>query len=94
MFVRKGWDVYVRTPLSAAEPAGPCLKSSPASPCSLLKNTGQLPFWRTRRWEPGTGKAAGVCRESVSLHLYGDLLKEIVPRWLTTNDAIMRSYFD
>jgi fermentation-respiration switch protein FrsA (DUF1100 family) len=95
MFVRKGWDVYV----SDAVERG---RSGFASPDVWLGEPIFLPyadpFERFRigegdgSWNPDPTKQKLMPGVQFSVDAYANYMKQIVPRWLSTDDAVIAGY--
>jgi pimeloyl-ACP methyl ester carboxylesterase len=95
MFIRKGWDVYV----SDAVERG---RSGFASPDVWSGEPIFLPyadpFERFRigsgegSWDPDPAKQKLMPNEQFPVEAYANYMKQIVPRWLTTDDAVLAGY--
>jgi len=95
MFVRKGWDVYV----SDAVEHG---RSGFASPDVWLGEpiflTYADPFERFRigagdgSWDPDPTKQKLMPGLQFPVDAYANYMKQMVPRWLSTDDAIIAGY--
>ena len=96
MFVRKGWDVYVSDAVERGRAGWAMPEVFTGEPVFTAEQTPwvNFRFGESGAWSPEPGKRQPFAGSQFPFDSYGDLLKEIVPRWLTTNDAIMRSYLD
>ncbi len=96
MFVRKGWDVYVSDAVERGRAGWAMPEVFTGEPVFTAEQTPwvNFRFGEPDSWSPEPGKRRPFAGSRFPFDAYGDLLKEIVPRWLTTNDAIMRSYLD
>jgi pimeloyl-ACP methyl ester carboxylesterase len=96
MFVRKGWDVYVSDAVERGRAGWAMPEVFTGEPVFTAEQTPwvNFRFGEPGAWSPDPGKRQPFAGSQFPFDSYGDLLKEIVPRWLTTNDAIMRSYLD
>ncbi len=96
MFVRKGWDVYVSDAVERGRAGWAMPEVFTGEPVFTAEKTPwvNFRFGEPGAWSPEPEKRRAFAGSQFPFDSYGDLLKEIVPRWLTTNDAIMRSYLD
>jgi pimeloyl-ACP methyl ester carboxylesterase len=95
IFVRKGWDTYV----SDAVERGRAGFASPdvwsGDPVFL---TYADPFERFRigdgegSWNPEAGKRKVLAGSQFPTEAYAEYMKQIVPRWLSTDDAVINAY--
>ncbi len=94
MFVRKGWDVYVSDAVERGRAgwampevfAGEPVFSSARTPWVNFR------FGDPASWSPDPAQRRPFAGSQFPFEAYDDLLKQLVPRWLTTNDAIMAAY--
>jgi pimeloyl-ACP methyl ester carboxylesterase len=95
MFLRKGWDVYVS---DAVERGRSSFASSDIWPGEPIFLTYADPFERFRigtgegSWNPDPAKQKLMPEEQFPVEAYANYMKQIVPRWLTTNDAVLAGY--
>jgi len=94
MFVRKGWDVYVSDAVERGRAGWAMPDVFAGEPVFTSIGT---PWVNFRLGQPSAWSLDPALRRSFPgsqfpLDAYGDLLKQIVPRWVTTNDAIMAAY--
>jgi pimeloyl-ACP methyl ester carboxylesterase len=95
MFVRKGWDVYVSDAVERGRSgfASPDVWSD--DPIFL---TYADPFERFRigigegSWDPDSAKQKLMPNEQFPVEAYANYMKQIVPRWLSTDVAVMAGY--
>jgi pimeloyl-ACP methyl ester carboxylesterase len=95
MFLRKGWDVYVSDAVERGRAgfASPDIWSG--EPIFL---TYTDPFERFRigtgegSWDPDPAKQKLMPNEQFPVEAYANYMKQIVPRWLTTDDAVLAGY--
>ena len=95
IFVRKGWDTYV----SDAVERG---RSGFASPDVWTGDPVFLtyadPFERFRigdgegSWNPDPAKRKVLAGSQFPAEAYADYMKQVVPRWLSTDDAVINAY--
>jgi len=95
MFVRKGWDVYVS---DAVERGRSGFASPDIWPDKPILSTYADPFERFRigtgegSWSPDPAKQKLMPNEQFPVEAYANYMKQIVPRWLSTDDAIIAAY--
>jgi pimeloyl-ACP methyl ester carboxylesterase len=95
MFIRKGWDVYNSDAVERGRSgfAGPDIWKS--EPQFLTKAN---PFERFRigqgpgSWNADPAKMRALPGTQFPVEAYDDFVKQIVPRWLDTDDAIIAAY--
>jgi len=95
MFIRKGWDVYNSDAVERGRSgfAGPDIWKS--EPQFLTKAN---PFERFRigqgpgSWNADAAKMRVLPGNQFPVEAYDDFVKQIVPRWLDTDDAIIAAY--
>lgn len=95
MFVRKGWDVYVSDAVERGRSgfASPDVWSG--EPVFL---TYADPFERFRigagegSWNPDPAKRRLMPGVQFPVEAYANYMKQTVPRWLTTDDAVIAGY--
>jgi pimeloyl-ACP methyl ester carboxylesterase len=95
MFIRQGWDVYISDAVERGRSgfAGPDIwKGEPV----FVTQTD--PFERFRigagagSYDPDPAKRRPLAASQFPLAAYDDFTKQIVPRWLTTDDAVIAAY--
>src|SRR5690349_9048617 len=94
MFVRKGWDVYVSDAVERGRASWAMPEVFEGEPVFLTIN---MPWegWRfgdKGSWDPDPAKRRPYPGSQFPLEAYDNLLKQMVPRWTTTNKAIMAAY--
>jgi pimeloyl-ACP methyl ester carboxylesterase len=95
MFVRKGWDVYVSDAVERGRSGFASPDIWPGEPIFL---TYTDPFERFRigagegSWDPDPAKQKLMPDVQFPVEAYANYMKQIVPRWLTTDDAVIASY--
>jgi pimeloyl-ACP methyl ester carboxylesterase len=95
MFVRKGWDVYVSDAVERGRSGFASPDIWPGEPIFL---TYADPFERFRigsgegSWSPDPGKQKLMPGDQFPVEAYANYMKQIVPRWLTTDDAVIAGY--
>jgi pimeloyl-ACP methyl ester carboxylesterase len=94
MFVRKGWDVYVSDAVERGRAGWAPPEVFQGDPVFL---TVDVPWssWRfgpPGSWDPDPTKRKPYPGSQFPLDAYDNLVKQIVPRWTTTNKAIMAAY--
>jgi pimeloyl-ACP methyl ester carboxylesterase len=96
MFVRKGWDVYVSDAVERGRAGWAMPEVFAGEPVFTAEQTPwvNFRFGEPSSWSPDPGARRPFAGSQFPYDAYADLLKEIVPRWLTTNDAIMRAYLE
>jgi pimeloyl-ACP methyl ester carboxylesterase len=96
MFVRKGWDVYVSDAVERGRAGWAMPEVFAGEPVFTAEQTPwvNFRFGEASAWSREPAKRQPFAGSQFPFESYGNLLKEIVPRWLTTNDAIMRSYLE
>ena len=97
IFVRKGWDTYVSDAVERGRSgfASPDVWSG--DPVFL---TYADPFERFRigdgegSWNTDPTKRKILAGSQFPVEAYSDYMKQIVPRWLSTDEAVIRGYLD
>jgi pimeloyl-ACP methyl ester carboxylesterase len=95
MFVRKGWDTYVS---DAVERGRSGFASSDVWPDEPIFITYTDPFERFRigagegSWDPDPAKQKLMPNVQFPVEAYANYMKQIVPRWLSTDDAVIKGY--
>jgi pimeloyl-ACP methyl ester carboxylesterase len=95
MFVRKGWDVYVSDAVERGRSGFASTDVWPGEPVFL---TYADPFERFRigagegSWNPDPAKQRLMPGVQFPVEAYANFMKEAVPRWLTTDDAVIAGY--
>jgi pimeloyl-ACP methyl ester carboxylesterase len=95
MFIRKGWDVYVS---DAVERGRSGFASPDVWPDEPIFLTYADPFERFRigtgegSWSPDPAKQKLMPGEQFPVEAYANYMKQIVPRWLSTDDAVIAGY--
>ena len=95
MFVRKGWDVYVS---DAVERGRSGFASPDVWPDEPIFLTYADPFERFRigtgegSWSPDPARQKLMPHEQFPVEAYANYMKQIVPRWLSTDDAVLAGY--
>jgi hypothetical protein len=92
MFVRKGWDVYVSDAVERGRSGFASPEVWPGEPIFL---TYADPFERFRigagdgSWDPNPAKQKLMPGVQFPLDAYANYMKQMVPRWLSTDDAVI-----
>jgi pimeloyl-ACP methyl ester carboxylesterase len=94
MFVRKGWDVYVSDGVERGRAGWAMPEVFAGEPVFL---TLEYPWvtWRFGErgsWDPDPAKRRPFPGSQFPFEAYDNLVRQIVPRWTTTTDAIMAAY--
>lgn len=94
MFVRKGWDVYLSDAVERGRAGWAMPEIFEGEPVFL---TIDAPWngWRfgdPGSWDPDPAKRKPYPNSQFPFEAYDNLIKQIVPRWTTTNKAIMAAY--
>ena len=94
LFVRKGWDVYVSDAVERGRAGWAMPEIFEGEPVFLTVN---IPWtaWRfgdPGTWDPDPAKRRPYPGLQFPLEAYDKLLKQMVPRWTTTNKPIMAAY--
>jgi pimeloyl-ACP methyl ester carboxylesterase len=95
MFVRKGWDVYVSDAVERGRSGFAPPDIWPGEPIFI---TYADPFERFRigtgegSWDPDPAKQKLMPGVQFPVEAYANYMKQIVPRWLTTDDAVIAGY--
>jgi len=94
LFVRKGWDTYVSDAVERGRAGWAMPEVFAGDPVFLTINAP----WSTWRfgdpgtWDPDPAKRRPYPGAQFPFEAYDNLIKQIVPRWTTTNDAIAAAY--
>jgi pimeloyl-ACP methyl ester carboxylesterase len=95
MFVRKGWDVYVSDAVERGRSGFASPDVWPGEPIFL---TYADPFERFRigagdgSWNPDPPKQKLMPGVQFPVDAYANYMKQTVPRWLSTDDAVIAAY--
>ncbi len=95
MFVRKGWDVYVSDAVERGRSGFASPDVWPGEPVFL---TYADPFERFRigagegSWNPDPAKQKLMPGVQFPVDAYAGFMKQAVPRWLATDDAVIAGY--
>jgi hypothetical protein len=95
MFIRKGWDTYVS---DAVERGRAGFASADVWPGEPIFITYADPFERFRigagegSWNPDPAKQKLMPNLQFPVEAYANYMKQIVPRWLSTDDAVIAAY--
>jgi hypothetical protein len=94
MFARKGWDVYVSDAVERGRASWAMPEVYGGEP---VFTTLRYPWESYRFGEPGSwnddpAKRTPYPGSQFPIEAYENLVKQIVPRWTTTNKAIMAAY--
>ncbi len=95
MFVRKGWDVYVSDAVERGRSGFASPDVWPGEPIFL---TYADPFERFRigagdgSWDPDPTKQKLMPGLQFPVDAYANYMKQMVPRWLSTDDAVIAGY--
>jgi pimeloyl-ACP methyl ester carboxylesterase len=95
MFVRKGWDVYVSDAVERGRSGFASPDVWPGEPVFL---TYADPFERFRigagegSWNPDPAKQKLMPGVQFPVDAYASYMKQTVPRWLITDDAVIAGY--
>jgi len=91
MFIRKGFDVYVSDAVERGR-SGFSLAMSKEAPMILPKRN---PFERFRigtHWDADAEKMEALPGNQFPVEAYDNFVKQFVPRWTTTDNAIIAAY--
>ena len=97
MFVRKGWDVYVSDAVERGRSGFSSPDVWPSEPTFL---NYQDPYERFRigegagSWNADPAKRKPIPGTQFPVESYGNFMKQNVPRWLSTDDAIIAAYVE
>ncbi len=97
MFVRKGWDVYVSDAVERGRSGFASPDVWPSEPTFL---NYQDPYERFRigegagSWNSDPAKRRPIPGTQFPVEAYGNFMKQNVPRWLSTDDAIIAAYVE
>jgi len=95
MFVRKGWDVYISDAVERGRSGFASPDVWPGEPVFL---TYADPFERFRigagegSWSPDPAKQKLMPSVQFPVDAYANYMKQTVPRWLSTDDAVIAGY--
>jgi pimeloyl-ACP methyl ester carboxylesterase len=95
MFVRNGWDVYVS---DAVERGRSGFASPDVWPDEPIFLTYADPFERFRigagegSWSPDPARQKLMPGVQFPVEAYANYMKQLVPRWLSTDDAVIAGY--
>jgi hypothetical protein len=95
MFIRKGWDVYVSDAVERGRSGFASPDVWPSEPTFL---TYQDPFERFRigtgagSWHPDPAQRKLLPGNQFPVEAYENFMKQNVPRWLSTDNAIIAGY--
>jgi pimeloyl-ACP methyl ester carboxylesterase len=95
MFVRKGWDVYVSDAVERGRSGFASPDVWPGEPIFL---TYADPFERFRigggdgSWDPDPARQKLMPGVQFPVDAYANYMKQMVPRWLSTDDAVIAGY--
>jgi pimeloyl-ACP methyl ester carboxylesterase len=93
-FVRKGWDTYVSDAVERGRASWAPPEIFEGEPVFLTINVPWV-GWRfgdPGSWDPDPSKRKPYPGIQFPLEAYDNLIRQIVPRWTTTNKAIMAAY--
>ena len=96
-FIRKGWDTYVSDAVERGRSGFASPDVWPSEPTFL---TYQDPFERFRigdgegSWNPDPAKQKVLPGSQFPVEAYANYMKQSVPRWLSTDNAIMAAYIE
>jgi hypothetical protein len=96
-FVRKGWDVYNSDAVERGRSSFAPPDVWPSEPIFL---TYADPFERFRigdgegSWNADPAKRRGLAGNRFPVEAYDSYMKQLVPRWLSTNPAIIDAYIE
>lgn len=96
MFVRKGWDVYVSDAVERGRASWAMPEVFAGEPV-FLPVAAPWVTWRfgdSGTWDPDPAKRRPYPDSQFPFEAYDNLVKQIVPRWTTTNDAITAAYIE
>ena len=97
IFIRKGWDIYVS---DAVERGRSGFASPDVWPCEPIFLTYQDPYERFRigdgegSWNADPAKRKVLPGSQFPVEAYANYMKQTVPRWLSTDEAIIAAYID
>jgi pimeloyl-ACP methyl ester carboxylesterase len=95
MFIRSGWDVYIS---DAVERGRSGFASQDVWPDEPIFLTYTDPFERFRigagegSWNPDPAKQKLMPGDQFPVEAYANYMKQIVPRWLSTDNAVIAGY--
>ena len=95
MFIRKGWDVYISDAVERGRSGFASPDVWPSEPTFLPYAD---PFERFRigegegSWNADPSKRKVLAGNQFPVEAYENYMKQTVPRWLTTDDAIIAAY--
>ena len=95
MFVRKGWDIYVSDAVERGRAGWAMPEVFEGEPVFLTVNVPWVALALRRSRHAGIPirpSASPIPGSQFPFEAYDNLIKQIVPRWTTTNDAIMAAY--
>ena len=96
MFIRKGWDTYISDAVERGRSGFASPDVWPGEPIFL---TYQDPFERFRigdgegSWNADPAKRRVLPGNQFPVEAYENYMKQSVPRWLSTDDAILRGLY-
>lgn len=94
LFVRKGWDTYVSDAVERGR-AGWAMPEVFAGEPVFLTIDQPWVTWRFGEpgsWSPDPAKRRPYPGSQFPFEAYDNLIRQIVPRWTSTNDAILAAY--
>ncbi len=95
MFIRKGWDVYISDAVERGRSGFASLDIWKGEPVFLNATD---PFERFRigagqgSYDPDPAKRRVLPGNQFPVEAYDQFMKQVVPRWLSTDDAIVAAY--
>lgn len=97
MFIRKGWDVYISDAVERGRSGFASPDVWPSEPTFL---NYQDPYERFRigdgegSWNADPAKRRPITGTQFPVEAYDNYMKQSVPRWLSTDDAIIAAYVE
>lgn len=97
MFIRKGWDTYVSDAVERGRSGFASPNVWPGEPIFL---NYQDPYERFRigqgegSWNADPAKRRPIPGTQFPVEAYDNYMKQTVPRWLSTDDAVMKAYVE
>ena len=96
MFVRKGWDVYVSDAVERGRAGWAMPEVFAGEPVFTPVGTPwvNFRFGAPGSWSPDPAQRRPFAGSQFPFEAYDSLIRQVVPRWLTTDDAIMAAYVE
>ena len=96
MFVRKGWDTYVSDAVERGRAGWAMPEVFAGEPVFTPVGTPWVSFrlGAPGSWSPDPAQRRPFAGSQFPFEAYDTMLSQIMPRWLTTDDAIMAAYVE